>query len=124
MITNSTEKKALVLSDNENLSRAIEISLDILLNVKVINLTPSSSEKLGNANSNVDLIVMAMSSPNDEPVWTLTRALLARQVGQVPLLIISDRPFDSDPNVNIFHLDFPFGIDGLRAKVREILQVA
>jgi hypothetical protein len=48
--------------------------------------------------------------------------LLTGRVGQVPLLIISDRPFDSVPEVRIFHLDFPFGVDGLRDKVKEILQ--
>jgi hypothetical protein len=122
MSTGPTEKKALVFSDNENLSRAIEISLDILLDVEIINLTPSSLEALKSSNGNVDLIVMAMSSLNSEPVVTLARTLLTRRVGQVPLLIISDRPFDSVPEVRIFHLDFPFGVDGLRDKVQEILQ--
>jgi len=70
-----------------------------------------------------DLIVVAMSSPTSEPVVALARASLAGQIGQVPLLIISDRPFHSDPNDRIIHLDFPFDIDGLCDKVKEVLQV-
>jgi hypothetical protein len=63
-----------------------------------------------------------MSSPTSEPVVALSRASLAGQIGQVPLLIISDRPFQSDPDDRIIHLDFPFDIDGLHDKVEKILQ--
>jgi len=71
---------------------------------------------------NCDLIVVAMrSSFASEPVVALARASLAQRIGQVPLLIISDRPFDSAPDVRIFHLGFPFGADELCAKVRDIL---
>jgi hypothetical protein len=69
-----------------------------------------------------DLIVVAMSSPSSEPVVALSRASLAGRIGQVPLLIISDRPFHSEPDDQITHLDFPFDIDRLHDKVREILQ--
>jgi len=69
-----------------------------------------------------DLIVVAMSSSTSEPIVALARASLAGRIGQVPLLIISDRPFHSEPDDQIAHLDFPFDIDGLHNKVKDILQ--
>ena len=123
-------KRVLVLSDNDGLSRAIGLNLKHS-HLEVVRLVPSSprqrcpeERRTGSqaAVGDVDLIVVAMSSPTSEPVVALARASLAGRIGQVPLLIISDRPFHSDPDDQIIHLDFPFDIDGLRDKVQEILQ--
>ena len=117
-------KRVLVLSDNDGLSRAIELNLNIRLDVEVVTLAPSSLEQRGGPaeNGDPDLVVVAMSSPTSEPVVALTKASLTGWVGQVPLLIISDRPFRSDPEAQITHLDFPFDIDKLHDKVQELLQ--
>jgi DNA-binding response OmpR family regulator len=117
-------KRVLVLSDNKRLSRAIELNLDRRLGVEVVILASSSLEQRGSpaGDGDFDLIVVAMSSPGSEPVVALARASLVERVGKVPLLIVSDRPFDSDPGDQIIHLDFPFDIDRLQSKVRELLR--
>jgi hypothetical protein len=51
----------------------------------------------------------------------LARADLAEQIGHVPLLIISDRPFEDDDLCQIEHMGFPFDIDQLYSRVRDIL---
>jgi DNA-binding response OmpR family regulator len=116
-------KRVLVLSDNDGLSRAIELNLK-QSHLEVIRLALSSPGQRGSQAEvdDFDLIVVAMSSPTSEPVVALARASLAGRIGEVPLLIISDRPFHSDPHDQIIHLDFPFDIDGLHDKVKEILQ--
>ena len=64
---------------------------------------------------------VAMISPASEPVVALARASLADRIGRVPLQIVSDRPFDSEPDEQIIHLDFPFDIDRLHDKVKKVL---
>ena len=124
-------KRVLVLSDNDGLSRVIELNLKHS-HLEVVRLAlsppgqrcPESVEGRGSQaeGGDLDLIVVAMSLPTSEPVVALARASLAGRIGQVPLLIISDRPFHSDLDDQIIHLDFPFDIDGLHDKVKEILQ--
>jgi hypothetical protein len=131
MGANLAGKRVLVLSDNDGLSRAIELNLEHS-DLQVVKFALSSprqrcpeERRAGSQNevSDFDLIVVAMSSPTSEPVVALYRASLTGRIGQVPLLIISDRPFHSDPDDRIIHLDFPFDIDGLHDKVEEILQI-
>ena len=123
MMTDLAGKRVLVLSDNDRLSRAIELNLNNRMEVKVIRLAPRSSAQRRSQTEagDFDLIVVAMSSPTSEPVVALARASLAGRIGQVPLLIISDRPFNPDPDDQIAHLDFPFGADALHDKVQELL---
>ena len=121
-----TGKSILVLSDNDLLARAIELNLGKTWTVGVLLLTPESAVRRGSragVDRHADLIVVAMSSPASEPVVALSRASLGGRIGQVPILIISDRPFDSRSDDRIIHLDFPFDISRLRGKVAEILQV-
>jgi hypothetical protein len=123
MATSLAGKRILVLSDNDGLSRAIELNLNSHLEVEVVRLAPGSLGQEGSqADGDCDLIVVAVSSPNSEPVVALARASLGGRIGQVPLLIISDRPFDSEPEERIVHLDFPFDINRLHDKVEEILR--
>lgn len=131
MSADSTGKRVLILSDNDRLSRAIELNLDGGLEVEIMELASSPRQRPepveGQHRSpaeagHFDLIVVAMSSPTSEPVVALAKASLAEYIGQVPLLIISDRLFRSDPEAQIIHLDFPFDIDRLQAQVRELLQ--
>jgi len=116
-------KRVLVLSDNNGLSRVIEFSLEND-GLKVIRFVSGSWQQGGEQAEvgHVDLMIVAMISPTSEPEVALARASVAEQVGQVPLLIISDRPVHSDPEDQIVHLDFPFEIDGLCNKVKEILR--
>ena len=125
MAMDSVRKKVLVLSDNEGLSRAIEVNLAGRSGIRIERLGTESLEHPGGGvgDDACDLIVVAMSSPASEPVIALSRASLADRIGRIPLLIVSYRPFESDPTDRITHLDFPFDIDGFHQKVNEILQV-
>ncbi len=115
-------KRVLVLSDNDGLSKAIELNLE-RSDLKVVRFALTSVERRKNQVEvgDFDLIVLAMSLPTSEPVVALARASLARRIGQVPILIISDRPFYSDPDDQITHLDFPFDIDRLHDTIEAIL---
>ena len=117
-------KRVLILSDNEGLSRAIALNLDTCLKVKSTRFKPKPPQdwELQAENDGFDLMILAMSLSTSEPVVALARASLVGLIGQVPLLIISDRPFDSAPNDQITHLDFPFDIDKLCHTVGEILR--
>ncbi|MCP4542070.1 MAG: hypothetical protein GY832_33505 [Chloroflexi bacterium] len=119
-------KKALVLSDNDTLFRVVELNLNKMLGMEVVKLAPNTLETQGipAQNGNFDLIVVAISSPTGELVVSLIRAQLAERIRNVPLLIISDRLFRSDPEARIFHVDFPFRTDRFHDQVREILQSA
>jgi hypothetical protein len=117
-------RRVLILSDNDGLSRAIALNLSSCLNVKIARFDPKSPQgwTLQTETDSFDLMIVAMSSPTSEPVVALARASLAGLIGRVPLLIISDRPFDSAADDRITHLDFPFDIDKLCHTVSEILR--
>jgi hypothetical protein len=112
-------KKALIISDNGGLARVVELNLRIRLGMKVLKYDPDLSGQ--DRYDDLDLLVLAISSPSREPILELARASLVERIGQVSLLIISDRPFQSEPDEDIVHLDFPFTIDALESKVRGIL---
>jgi hypothetical protein len=114
-----TGKKALIISDNGGLARVVELNLSIRLGMHVSKYEPGAVED--GFSNDLDLLVLAISSPSKEPIVELARASLVERIGQVPLLIISDRPFQSEPGEPIVHLDFPFSIDALEIKAREVL---
>lgn len=123
-VTNLAGKRVVVLSDNDALAQAIEVALSKCLNLNMVRFVSSSTEQwMGRVrNNDFDLIVVATSLPTSEPIVMLIQASLAQQIGQVPLLIVSDRPFDPDMDNRFFHLDFPVRAGELRDKVKEILQ--
>ncbi len=114
------EKKAVVISDNDGLARVVELNLRIRLGMDVVTYDPGSFRQRGGDND-LDLLVLAISSPVNEPIVELSRTSLVNSIGRVPLLIISDRPFISEPDDHIVHLDFPFSIDAFEAQVRVML---
>ena len=123
MIESLSGKRILVLCDNDGLARAIELSLSKRLGAEVIVLGTLGVPHHGERQDTIgdcDLIVVATSSPTNEPVVALARASLAQRIGHVPLLIISDRPFHSEPDDQIVHLDFPFDLDTFYERVTEI----
>jgi hypothetical protein len=119
----SSVKRVLVLSDNEKLSKAVELNLTHPTPMKVVCLAPVPPEHRGNLGTGgFDLLVVATSSPGSEPLVMLARASLADRVGRVPILIISDRPFCTDLEARIAHLGFPFRPDGLHHMVMRLLR--
>lgn len=118
MSVEPAKKKILVLSDSDKIAKVIKLTLDGGMEVQVTDPAANWEPSCGD----FDLLVMALSSHLSEPVVKLLNASLVNCVGQVPLLIISDRPFDPDPGGRITHLDFPFDIDDLRDRVQELLK--
>jgi CheY-like chemotaxis protein len=143
-------KRVLILSDNEGLAKSIGLSLNYSLHVETSSLLsrtaynggvsggwqraaqlensinaaspPEQSPNDADESRSCDLIVVAMSSPLNAPIVALARASLLCSVGQVPVLIISERPFLADPDVQIMHLPFPFNTDKLKESVSQILR--
>jgi hypothetical protein len=130
-----TEKKVLVLSDDDFLFDVIESNL-AQINLAVDRIKPiSPTENIGKTElfsngrrkwdlpnaDNIDLIMVALSAPKGEPVVTLFDASLLGQIGQTPLLIISEREFEANQEGLIFHLQFPFNSGELRHTVQTLL---
>jgi hypothetical protein len=117
-------KKIIILSDNVRLAIAIELNLCGRLGFETIVLAPDPDHcSQVNEEEEIDLVVVALSLPSSEPVVILSRAGLAEHIGTVPLLIISERPFEPDQESQIHHLDFPFEAKVLRTRVTEILGI-
>jgi hypothetical protein len=70
------------------------------------------------------LVVLALSHSSSEPVVILDQLGLTGIVGTVPLLIISDRPFQAGFERRIFHILFPFSATTLRQVVDAVLDDA
>ena len=118
----SSRKRILILSDNDGLSRAIELNLSDCSDADIVRVTGRSlGRQERQAIGDPCLIIVATSSPASEPVVALARASLGRWIGQVPLLIISDRPFQRDPICRVVHLSFPFSVKQIQDAVRGIL---
>lgn len=116
-------KRVIVISDNDLLFKAIERNLHNHLKMEVHGSVADTPEEMGEqaGQDGWDLMIVAVSEPVGEPVVELVRASLARWLGQVPLLIISERPFDSRPEEKIVHLNFPFSPAALRDTVAQLL---
>lgn len=124
VIATPAGKKILVFSDNGGLAEAIECTLTEGLKLQVKRHKPGPPTQAENTieMDDLDLIVLALSSPTSEPVVMLGRASLIDRIGRVPILIISDRSFYPDLDTQVFHLDFPFEPSDLFDKVEAILQ--
>lgn len=123
MVPTIKGKRVVVLSDHRMIFRAIELALNSWLDIEVLSRGPDGFQEIGQAPgfAACDLIVVAVSSPSTEPVVTLVQSSLVDRIGQIPLLIISDRPFDAVPEAKISHLRFPFEPARLRDTIRGIL---
>ena len=121
---NTPQKTVFVVSDSDGLARAIDLNLRDSFEINTVLTMPHTSPSGRNpvAAGDCDLIIVATSSPTSEPVVALAKASLVGRIGQVPLLIISDRPFDSDVDEQIAHLDFPFRVSELLKAVQGLLR--
>ncbi len=123
MIIGLPGKRAIVLSDNDGLSRVIEFHLkSSLLEVTRVELASLRKTAQTDWTNAVDLIVVALSMPTNDPVTVMSQPPLERCVGQVPILVISKRPCYAVLSNRVVHLDFPFEIDDLYDSVAKILQ--
>ena len=69
------------------------------------------------------LVVLALSHTDHEPVIVLAQAGLTHLIGAIPLIIISDRPFQTNPEQAIYHLPFPFRAYTLQQTVNDLLNL-
>lgn len=116
-------KNVLVLSDDDLLSRVVELTLDEYA-LQVIPI-PAGSAECQAADLDleaVDLVILALGSLSSEPVVALAKTSLTNAIGHVPLLVISSKRFQPDTHVPIYHLDFPFDVRELQVKVRQALR--
>ncbi len=117
-------KRVIALSDNNGLAQAIELNLSHRLKVDVVGVVLSEQKSIWTPepDSHFDLIVVATSLLCSEPVVMLAQSSLIRQIGHIPVLIISDRPFEPDPDHLLFHQDFPLDAGELCSQVSRILE--
>ena len=121
---NQPKKSALVLCDSNLLFDIIKLNLEQLtMTVTRFEREPCADRIEEQIDTDdFDLIVVAISSSTGEPIVTLFNASLTKQIGHIPLLIISDRHFDPNYEGQIFHLDFPFDANELRREVQMVLE--
>ena len=137
MVGNGTVKRIFVLTDSDLLFNIIKANLQ-QPKLRLALHNPFSGAHSAEAKadpvqtvynhqddlfSEVDLIIVAHSAHSSEPVVTLAQAQLANLIGRIPILIISDRPFEGRPAQQIYHLDFPFDSTNLRHTVEDLLAI-
>jgi hypothetical protein len=114
-------KKVLVISDNKSVAEII--GLIETADLKIAQLRLNSAHPIENPipPEEPDLLVLALSSYANEPIVALAQTSLTGFIGRIPILVISAKPFKSDRANRITHMDFPFTVDQLNARVRNIL---
>jgi hypothetical protein len=134
-VCNEALKRVLILTDSDLLFHIIKANLQrphLRLKLRnpipvaqsfeaAVNVVQTANDNQTDPFSEIDLIIVAHSAHTSEPIVTLAQAHLADQIGRIPILIISDRPFDAKPVEQIYHLDFPFNSVELRYTVEDLL---
>ncbi len=120
-----------VLCDYDALYAAIELKLSALPHVHVIRLEsnpvdrPENGQPMrnlaGEIARNPALIIVASIPPINDPMSLLSRTSLRDQVGQAPVLVISEQPSRPESDDRITYLNFPFDMDDLTQTAMEIL---
>lgn len=110
------EKRILLFSDNAMLTRAIERNLQ---NHWVL-IAPGADTPT----RPFDMIILALGVYDNEPLIALAQIGEGQSLGQVPILVISDRPFRPNPSLHIYHLDLARISQWLEARVETLLQPA
>ncbi|MGC8779559.1 MAG: hypothetical protein ACP5UQ_01720 [Anaerolineae bacterium] len=115
IVPHADDKRVGVLCDLDALYAAIELQLNRLQQVQVIRLhapatRPPTAE---HSSERFDLLIVASVSPVSNPLSILYDAALLHCVGQVPILIVSDRPSRPASDDKIIYLNFPFDLENL-----------
>jgi hypothetical protein len=123
MTTDAISKQVPVLCDHDALYAAIELKLNALPHVRVIRLGPNppGQPAAKRPNGMYDLIIVAPVPPISDPLSVLKNASLLGQVGQVPVLVVSEQPSRSETDDKITYLNFPYDMDDLTGTVVRIL---
>jgi DNA-binding response OmpR family regulator len=118
----SAKKRALILSDTDDLLRTIEPYLDGNLDAVYLVMSSLEDGQQRVCRDHFDLVVLGVSLPDSEPAAMLFGGTLCGRVDRVPVLIISQRAFFSDPGERIFYFDLPGDRDRFRKQIAEILR--
>jgi hypothetical protein len=113
-----------VLCDYDALFSAIELKLSALPHVRVSRLESNRAGRpdTGRPTDEFGLIIVAPNPPINDAMAMLARTSLLNQVGQVPVLIISEQPSRPESDDLITYLNFPFDMDDLTDTVAGILE--
>ena len=118
-------QRVAVVGDSDLVCKAIKLALRNRLKLNTID--PDGRGSLlsrGDKMAEWDLIIVAITSENGEPIAELAQSSLLEWIGRVPRLIISDRPFESSFEFQISHLRFPFDPDQLCDRVLSLLETS
>ncbi len=124
MTRDSRSNSVLVLCDYDALYAAIELKLSTLPEVQVTRIkstAPNERPKGSLPAEDFGLIIVATTSPKNDPLSMLSKTSLLDRVGKSPLLIISEQPTRSESAEEISYLNFPFDMDELTRIVGQIL---
>lgn len=121
MMADVMSKQVRVLCDYDALYAAIELKLSGLPQVQVSRISSVTGDRPDNGRLAGDLIIVAPVPPINDPMSILAKASLLNQVGQVPVLIISEQPSRPESDDRITYLNFPFDLDDLSCTVVDIL---
>jgi len=124
MATGLDSHSILVLCDHDALFAAIELALTWLPGVHVLRLTTGATADAPRSRSpgrTADLVMVAAAALTSDPFTMLSDAGLLAQVGETPILILSERPTRAETGDRITYLNFPFDMDQLTATVQTIL---
>lgn len=116
-----TKKKMLVLSDNREIARAIEVILKENAEISSLIVEPHGVAETSEIPQPLDLIIIVLSEQISEPVVALARVSLGHLLNQIPILIVSDKSFQPHRDAKIAHMEFPFTPDQLQTRVDEML---
>ena len=124
MTTDVMSTQISVLCDYDALFSAIELKLSTLPHVRVSRLesNPAGRPDNGRPTDEFGLIIVAPNPPINDAMSMLSRTSLLNQVGQVPVLIISEQPSRPESDDLITYLNFPFDMDDLTDTVAGILE--
>lgn len=113
----SDDRRVILLCDNHNLARAIELLIEDLPGV-IVQTWELGQVKEDCRCENIpvvcSLVVVAMSSALREPFLELARSGLAGLVGRVPIVVITERHFEFHPQDLITQVSFPYEINQLK----------
>lgn len=114
------KKRIFIWSDNAGLSRAIELNLAAATKCTIERCNSGESSPESTLLEDLALLIVALSSPNTNPVEALIKAGLTGALDQVPVLVISNEPVYTDFSGRFIHLGFPFDLTRLQAAVQQL----
>ena len=108
-----------MLSDHARLLKLLLYLLGSDYTVVGCLLQGESTETLADSGP-IDLVILAQGELDSEPLIMLSEVGLGYLLGQVPVLLITERRIPSAPHNRIYSLAHPFTPDQFRSVVRDL----